>query len=55
MNIYLIGMMGSGKTTVGIKLSEKFSDIAIKNKFIPIVYLLVVFFLIPFLIIFLGR
>ena len=23
MNIYLIGMMGSGKTTVGIKLSEK--------------------------------
>ena len=23
MNVYLIGMMGSGKTTVGIKLSEK--------------------------------
>ena len=23
MNIYLIGMMGSGKTAVGIKLSEK--------------------------------
>ena len=40
---------------IPINLSEKFSDLAIKNKFIPIVYLLVVFFLIPFLIIFLGR
>ena len=40
---------------IPIKLSEKFSDLAIRNKFIPITYLLVVFFLIPFLIIFLGR
>ena len=40
---------------IPIKLSEKFSDLAVKNKFIPVVYLLVVFFLIPFLIIFLGR
>ena len=40
---------------VPIKLSEKFSDLAIKNKFIPVTYLVVVFFIIPFLIIFLGR
>ena len=40
---------------IPIKLSEKFSDLAIRNKFIPITYLLVVFFLIPFLVIFLGR
>ena len=40
---------------IPVKLSEKFSDLAIRNKFIPITYLLVVFFLIPFLIIFLGR
>jgi len=40
---------------IPIYLSEKFSDLAIRNKFIPITYLLVVFFLIPFLIIFLGR
>ena len=39
---------------IPIKLSEKFSDLAIRNKFIPITYLLVVFFLIPFLVIFLG-
>ena len=29
MNIYLIGMMGSGKTAVGIKLSEKLKKIFI--------------------------
>ena len=40
---------------IPIKLSEKFSDLAIRNKYLPITYLLVVFFLIPFLIIFLGR
>ena len=40
---------------VPIKLSEKFSDLAIKNKFIPVTYLVVVFFIIPFLIRFLGR
>lgn len=40
---------------IPVKLSEKFSDLAIKNKFIPVTYLVVVFFIIPFLIIFLGR
>jgi len=40
---------------IPLKLSEKFADLAIKNKFIPMAYLLVVFFLIPFLIILLGR
>ena len=29
MNVYLIGMMGSGKTTVGIKLSDKLKKIFI--------------------------
>jgi sodium-dependent phosphate cotransporter len=40
---------------IPVKLSEKFSDLAIKNKLIPVTYLVVVFFIIPFLIIFLGR
>ena len=40
---------------IPLKLSEKFADLAIRNKFIPITYLIVVFFLIPFLIILLGR
>ena len=40
---------------IPLKLSEKFSDLAQKSKFIPLLYLLVVFFLIPFLIILLGR
>ena len=40
---------------IPIKLSEVFSDLAQKSKFIPLLYLLVVFFLIPFLIILLGR
>ena len=40
---------------IPLKLSEIFSDLAQKSKFIPIIYLLVVFFIIPFLIILLGR
>ena len=40
---------------IPLKLSEKFSDLSIKSKVYPIVYLLVAFFLIPFLIILLGR
>ena len=40
---------------IPIHLAEKFSDLALRNKVIPMVYLLVMFFLIPFLIIFLGR
>ena len=40
---------------IPLKLSEGFAELAIKNKFYPILYLLVVFFLTPFLIILLGR
>jgi len=40
---------------IPIHLAEKFSDLSLRSKVIPMVYLLVVFFLIPFLIIFLGR
>ena len=40
---------------IPIKMSEKFSELAQRNKFIPIVYLLIVFFIIPFLIILFGR
>ncbi len=39
---------------IPLKLSVTFSDLAIKNKIYPILYLIVVFFLTPFLIIFLG-
>ena len=39
---------------IPIKLSIAFSDLAIRNKFYPIIYLIIVFFLIPFLIILLG-
>jgi sodium-dependent phosphate cotransporter len=39
---------------IPIKLSEIFTDLAMKNKIYPILYLIVVFFLIPFLIILLG-
>tara|TARA_B100000519_G_C14257080_1_gene445582 strand:+ start:125 stop:1687 length:1563 start_codon:yes stop_codon:yes gene_type:complete len=35
-------------------LAEKMSDLAAENKMVPIIYLLIVFFLIPFLIIMLG-
>ena len=40
---------------IPIFLSEKFADLSVKNKLFPVMYLLVMFFLIPFLIIFLGR
>ena len=40
---------------IPIKISEKFSELSIKNKLYPIAYLLVMFFLIPFLIILSGR
>ncbi len=39
---------------IPIKLSEVFTSLAMKNKIYPILYLIVVFFLIPFLIILLG-
>ena len=39
---------------IPIKLSIAFADLAIKNKIYPILYLVVVFFLTPFLIILLG-
>lgn len=40
---------------IPIKLAEYMADISIKNKFIPILYLLICFFLLPFLIILTGR
>ncbi len=40
---------------IPLKLSEKFADLSQKSKLIPMVYLLVMFFLIPFLVILLGR
>lgn len=41
--------------TVPISLAEKFSGIAIKKKIIPILYIIVVFFLIPILFITISR
>ena len=40
---------------IPIFLSEKFADLSVKNKLFPVMYLLVMFFLIPFLIILSGR
>jgi sodium-dependent phosphate cotransporter len=40
---------------IPIKLAEYMADISINNKFIPIFYLLICFFLLPFLIIIIGR
>jgi len=40
---------------IPIKLAEWISDMSIKNKFIPIIYLLIFFFSLPFLIILIGR
>ena len=40
---------------IPIKLAEWIADVSINNKFIPIIYLLICFFLLPFLIIFTGR
>lgn len=37
---------------IPIKISEKFADLTLKNKFFPIIYLIVMFFIVPFLIIF---
>jgi len=40
---------------IPIKLAEWMADMSIKNKFIPILYLLLFFFIMPLLIIFTGR
>ena len=40
---------------IPIKLAEYMADIAIKNKFIPIIYLVIFFFILPFTIIIIGR
>ncbi len=40
---------------IPINLANWISEVAIKNKFIPLVYLVCFFFLLPFLIIFIGR
>lgn len=40
---------------IPIKLAKWISEVAIKNKFIPLIYLVCFFFLLPFLIILIGR
>ena len=40
---------------IPIKLANWLSEVAIKNKFIPLIYLVCFFFLLPFIIIILGR
>tara|TARA_B100000029_G_scaffold191375_1_gene189208 strand:- start:2773 stop:3867 length:1095 start_codon:yes stop_codon:yes gene_type:complete len=40
---------------IPIKLAEWMADVSIKNKFIPILYLIVFFFALPFIIILTGR
>ena len=40
---------------IPIKLAEWMAEISMKNKFIPLIYLVIFFFLIPFLIILTGR
>jgi len=40
---------------IPLKLANWLSEIAIKNKFIPLIYLVCFFFLLPFIIIILGR
>ena len=40
---------------IPLNLANWISEVAIKNKFIPLVYLVCFFFLLPFLIIFIGR
>ena len=40
---------------IPIKLAEWMSDLSLKNKFIPIIYLIIFFFGLPFLIILIGR
>ena len=40
---------------IPIKMANWLSEVAIKNKFIPLIYLVLFFFLLPFIIIILGR
>ena len=40
---------------IPIKLAELMSELSLKNKFIPIIYLIIFFFGLPFLIILIGR
>ena len=40
---------------IPLKLANWMADISLKNKFIPVIYLLIFFFILPFLIIFIGR
>ena len=40
---------------IPLKLANWISEVAIKNKFIPLIYLVCFFFLLPFIIIILGR
>ena len=40
---------------IPLKLANWISEVAIKNKFIPLIYLICFFFLLPFIIIILGR
>ena len=56
-NLYgiLIIYMNPLLRDIPIKLANWISEVAIKNKFIPLVYLVCFFFLLPFLIILIGR
>ena len=40
---------------IPIKLAEWMAELSIKNKFIPIIYLILIFFALPFIIILTGR
>ena len=40
---------------IPLKLATWIAETAIKNKFIPLIYLVLFFFLLPFIIIILGR
>jgi solute carrier family 34 (sodium-dependent phosphate cotransporter) len=55
-NLFAIGIIYPipAVRNIPIKLAEWISEVAVKNKFIPIIYLLVLFFIIPITIISLG-
>ena len=40
---------------IPLKLAEWMADVSIRNKFIPVIYLIICFFILPFSIILIGR
>ncbi|MBC8311928.1 MAG: Na/Pi symporter [Candidatus Marinimicrobia bacterium] len=56
-NLYSIALiyMNPLLRDIPIKMANGIADLSLKNKFYPFLYLFIVFFLIPFLIIFFGR